>query len=137
MGSARSLREKERVWGDRSTHWREGRIGLSAIIGLFLKYVIFINKTFHIYGASLPPGWVCSPVWVERDSVLWREAGGEGGWKNHGGRNPYFHFCVNHGPWRSFFFFTFLSDFETMLGGTYNADHGHGGCNVFICLCVF
>ena len=41
MGSARSLREKERVWGDRSTHWREGRIGLSVIIVLFLEYVIY------------------------------------------------------------------------------------------------
>ena len=88
MGSARSLREKERVWRNRSTHWREGRIGLSAIIGLFLKYVIFIIKSFHLYGGSLSPGWVCSPVWIERDSVLWREAGREGGWKDHGGRDP-------------------------------------------------
>ena len=111
MGSARSLREKERVWRNRSTHWREGRIWLSAIIGLFLKYVIFISKSFHLYGASLPPGWVCSPVRVERDSLLRRETGREGGWKDHGGRNPYFFFCYfwNHGPWRSFFFFIFLS----------------------------
>ena len=54
MGSAWSLREKERVWRNRSTHWREGRIGLSVIIGLFLEYVIFLSKSFHLYGASLP-----------------------------------------------------------------------------------
>ena len=94
MGSARSLREKERVWRNRSTHRREGRIGLNVIISLFLKYVIFYqSKSFPLYRASPLPGWVCSPVRVERDSLLRRETGREGGWKDHGGRNPYFFFC--------------------------------------------
>ena len=27
---------------------------MSVIIGLFLEYVIFLSKSFHLYGASLP-----------------------------------------------------------------------------------
>ena len=33
------------------------------------------------------PGWILPPSWTQCHSLLWREAGGEGGWEDHGGGN--------------------------------------------------
>ena len=33
------------------------------------------------------PGWIRPPSWTQCHSLLWREAGGEGGWQDHGGEN--------------------------------------------------
>ena len=113
MGSARSLREKERVWRNRSTHWREGGIGLSAIIGLFLKYVIFIKVSRFLYivpllfqvGFALQSGLNVIPCFGEK--LEEREAGrtmevetltftfANFEIMDHGGRFSFSHFCCN------------------------------------------
>ena len=33
------------------------------------------------------PGWILPPSWTQCHSLLWREAGGEGGWEDNGGKD--------------------------------------------------
>merc|ERR1712192_19649 len=39
-------------------------------------------------GAYWRKGWVLPPSWTQCHSLLWRKAGGEGGWEDHGGVLP-------------------------------------------------